>query len=103
MLWERYGMDFIKENGEWKFLHYQVCPEFFALYDIFNPAELKYHNLKEGIPDPPQSAPRYVEDPGPLHKECDPLQPVQNTCPPPLPYAKLDNHNTYTQCDCYDD
>lgn len=103
MLWERYGMDFIKENGEWKFLHYQVCPEFFALYDIFNPAELKYHNLKEGIPDPPQSAPRYVEEPGPLHKECDPLQPVQNTCPPPLPYAKLDNHNTYTQCDCYDD
>ena len=26
-LWERYGSDFIFEDGEWKYLHEQVCPD----------------------------------------------------------------------------
>ena len=64
---------------------------------------MMYNNLKNDVPPPPNPTPAYLDDPGPLHVECGPLQPVQDTCPPPLPYTKLDNNNTYTQFDCYDD
>ena len=103
MLWERYGMDMVKENGEWKYLHYQVCPEFFDLFDIFNPAAIMYNNIKNDVPAPPPPQPRNIEDPGPLHMECSPLTPIQDTCPPPLPYETWNNQNTYTQFDCYSD
>ena len=103
MLWERYGMDLVKEDGEWKFLHYQVLPEFFAPFDYMNAAAMKYHRVKENIPDPPNPNPRELDDPGPIHCECSPIQPVQNTCPPPLPYKTLNNSNTYTQFDYYED
>ena len=102
MLWERYGMDFVKENGEWKFLHYQVCPEFFDLFDVTNPAAMMYENLKNDVPPPPVATPKYLDDPGPLHIECGPLIPPQATCPPPEPYATLDNQNTYTQFPQYE-
>mgnify|MGYP001063417676 CR=1 FL=1 len=35
-LWERYGSDFIFEDGEWKYLHEQVCPDFQGNYDDVN-------------------------------------------------------------------
>ena len=103
MLWERYGMDFVKEEDGWKFLHYQVCPEFFDLFDVFNPAEMMYHNLKNNVPPPPNPTPSNLDDPGPLHMECNPIQPVQKTCPPPLPYRTMNNRNSYTHFDCYED
>ncbi len=94
MLWERYGMDFIKEDGEWKFLHYQVCPEFFDLFDIFNPAEMVYNNLKNNVPKPKNPTPAHLDDPGPLHCEGGPIQPVQDNFPPPHPKAtKNKRHN----------
>ena len=36
-MWERYGADFIcDENGEWKYLHEHVCPDFQGNYDNVN-------------------------------------------------------------------
>lgn len=36
-MWERYGADFVcDENGRWKYLHEQVCPDFQGNYDDVN-------------------------------------------------------------------
>ena len=36
-MWERYGADFVcDENGYWKYLHEQVCPDFQGNYDDVN-------------------------------------------------------------------
>ena len=36
-MWERYGADFVcDENGEWKYLHEHVCPDFQGNYDDVN-------------------------------------------------------------------
>ena len=36
-MWERYGADFVcDENGHWKYLHEQVCPDFQGNYDDVN-------------------------------------------------------------------
>lgn len=36
-MWERYGADFVcDENGQWKYLHEHVCPDFQGNYDDVN-------------------------------------------------------------------
>ena len=40
-LWERYGSDFIFEDGEWKYLHEQVCPDMGGSFDSANTAKNK--------------------------------------------------------------
>lgn len=36
-MWERYGADFVcDEEGHWKYLHEQVCPDFQGNYDDVN-------------------------------------------------------------------
>ena len=64
---------------------------------------MMYGNLKNNVPPPPNPTPSNLDDPGPLHLECNPIQPVQDTCPPPLPYATMNNRNSYTRFDCYED
>ena len=101
-LWERYGADFVFEDGEWKFLHEQVCPDMFGNLDDINWAHSKYDMLKNPPPPPPAGAmppkkDQRLQDPGPLHKDWTPIQLVQNTVPWPVPYITLDNNNTYTQ------
>lgn len=44
-LWERYGSDFIFEDGEWKYLHEQVCPDLGGSFDDGNQAHSKYEQL----------------------------------------------------------
>lgn len=130
-MWERYGADFVRdENGHWKYLHEQVCPDFQGNYDDVNwgleayqtamdpnhrnsaapPPDADSAGHPEGInaqaaptgdgPEGPDAVdgPRdmMLDDPGPLHKEYEFLMPIQNTCPWPEPYARLDNDNTYT-------
>lgn len=36
ILWERYGSDYVYENGKWLYLHEMVCPDFSALFDAEN-------------------------------------------------------------------
>ena len=99
VLWERYGSDFVLEDGKWVYLHEQVCPDILTRLDMFNWAAEDYArltapNVEEAAP-PTLGAPP-VTDPGPLHEPYSVVQKVQNTVPWPEPYETLDNDNTYT-------
>lgn len=100
-LWERYGADFIFEDGCWLFLHEQVCPDMGIGCDAGNPGMENYLKTKGGPGGPGgpgglRTMPD-CEDPGPLHSNWSVTQTVQNTVPWPEPYATLDNDNTYTK------
>ena len=47
-LWERYGADFIFEDGCWLFLHEQVCPDMGIGCDAGNPGLQNYQQQKGG-------------------------------------------------------
>lgn len=102
-LWERYGSDFIFENGEWKYLHEQVCPDLSGAFDVSNTGVESYQKLKNPPEDAQPSNPGGAEDdmrlsdPGPLHYDYTTLQTVQDTVPWPEPYVTMDNDNTYTK------
>ncbi len=100
VLWERYGSDFVCEDGEWKYLHEHVCPDILTKLDMFNWAAEEYARItapvvEEAAPptlgDPPACA-----DPGPMHHPYSVISQPQNTVPWPEPYKTLDNDNTYT-------
>ncbi len=139
-LWERYGSDFRFEDGEWRYIHEQVCPDVGGDFDFGNEAADKYHYLLHpedrpagpggpppaeaeegaapGAPDPSGAegniaaatedlpdirAMLHLSDPGPLHKDWDVFQTVQNTVPWPEPYETMNNSNTYTKQPFWDD
>lgn len=100
VLWERYGSDFVCEDGEWKYLHEHVCPDIPAKLDTGNWAHDEYARITAPNPGeqmpPTLGAPPPVTDPGPMHMPYSVLKPPQNTVPWPEPYETLDNDNTYT-------
>ena len=113
-LWERYGSDFVFEKGEWRYLHEQVCPDMGGSFDDTNTAQQKYDALANpkggpgGPPagghaaspllDPPESGTGlWLQDGGPLHSDYTPVNLVQNSVPFPVPYATMDDDNTYTK------
>ena len=99
--WERYGADFIFEDGEWKYFHEHVCKDILCEIDNQNWAVNAYNDLVNPKPVDgdgpaiPHVLPR-LADPGPLHFEYSLLQTIQNTVPWPHPYKTMDNDNTYT-------
>ena len=104
-LWERYGADYVYEDGCWLYLHEHVCPDMMIPCDHVNPGASSYEKVKNPGGQPPmgpppgQNGPRtrpICEDVGPLHSDWSVIQPVQNTAPWPEPYKTLDNNNTYT-------
>ena len=102
-LWERYGSDYVYEDGQWLYLHEQVCPDIMAEFDDLNWARKAYDRAcGQGMGMPPHGNPPIVDsnpicqDPGPLHGDYDPLRPVTDTVPYPTPYKTMDNDNTYT-------
>ena len=100
VLWERYGSDFVCEDGEWKYLHEHVCPDIPGKLDVGNWAHDEYARITD--PNPPETMPPTlgdpppVSDPGPLHMPHSVLKAPQDTVPWPEPYETLDNDNTYT-------
>lgn len=123
-LWERYGSDFRYEEGEWRYIHEQVCPDLGGDFDCSNVGmdEYKYAKNPELRPQmgpPPEDGPAddgkkdevkrddddlpnirgmlRLTDPGPLHHEYSLFQTVQDTVPWPVPYKTMDNDNTYTK------
>lgn len=100
ILWERYGSDFVCENGKWKYLHEHVCPDILSRMDCFNWAAEEYARITapviEDAPPATLGDPPPVADPGPLHLPYSVLSKPQNTVPWPEPYRTLDNDNTYT-------
>jgi len=102
ILWERYGSDFICEDGEWKYLHEQVCPDLFGDYDAGNCGAELYQKFIDPNAPPPEKfdgggGEMQLNDLGPLHFPYSPVQPLQNTVPWPVPYKTMDNDNTYTK------
>ena len=101
VLWERYGSDFVCEDGEWKYLHEHVCPDIPGELDHTNWGAEAYERLTKpqaGGPPPgggPQNPP--VADPGPLHSPYSLLSKPANTVPWPEPYETMDENNTYTK------
>lgn len=99
--WERYGSDFVCEDGEWKYLHEHVCPDFGMPFDFVNMAADEYEravNPSLGGPmAPPAGRDDRVElaDPGPLHQKYSIFQPVQNTVPWPEPYVSMDDQHSF--------
>lgn len=99
VLWERYGSDFVCEDGEWKYLHEHVCPRHRGRH---GPHQLGRRRVcpdhltqsRRGHAPHPGLPP--VTDPGPMHMPYSVLSTPQNTVPWPEPYETLDNDNTYT-------
>ncbi len=103
-MWERYGSDYVYEDGCWVYLHEQVCPDIMAEFDDLNWARKAYQRERSpgGMGMPPHGNPPIVnsspvcQDPGPLHNDYNPLLPVQDTVPAPRPYAAMNIDNTYS-------
>ena len=99
VLWERYGADFVYENGKWLYLHEHVCPDIPGRLDCGNWAHDGY--VRDSAPDTGEympatlGAPPPVTDPGPLHRDYTCTQPPQDDPHWPEPYETLDDDNTY--------
>ena len=99
VLWERYGSDFVLEDGNWVYLHEHVCPDILTRLDSLNWAAEDYARLTDpnaGEAPPPTLGLPPVADPGPMHTPYSLLSKPQNTVPWPEPYQTMDNNNTYT-------
>ncbi len=100
ILWERYGSDFVCEDGKWLYLHEHVCPDIPGSLDCTNWAADEYQRLTAPAGGPPPGGPPSsppVTDPGPLHSPYSLLHKPANTVPWPEPYETLDDENTYTK------
>ena len=116
-LWERYGADFVYEEGQWLYLHEHVCPDIGGSLDVYNTGVETYQTLiKPKKEDPaasmtgvatgggtafvniqPTGEMERLSEPGPLHNNYTPVQTVQNTVPWPEPYTTFDEDHTYTK------
>ncbi len=97
-LWERYGSDFVYQDGRWYWFHEQVCPDIAGFYDKGNWAHdryLDYISCDISIGDV-GGKPAMLSEPGLFHADNNIVQTVQNTVPPPVPYTHLDDDNTYS-------
>jgi hypothetical protein len=93
--WGRYGIDFVKEDGEWKFWHFHIYTTFRTPYgvDWVSAAVDPAHRLfPEGEMPPGMPTPsRPVTFNQPYHPERAPvLQPT-----PPSPYPTFDEAQSY--------
>jgi hypothetical protein len=100
VLWERYGSDFICEDGQWKYLHEHVCPDIMGHMDFSNWAADEYARITAPVVEdamPPtlgENPP--VADPGPMHAPYSVLEHPRTTVPWPEPYKTMDDDNSYT-------
>lgn len=95
-LWERYGSDFVFVDGEWKWFHEQVVPDIWCYYDHRDWAQEAYQQQLAGNVQDNAMAPAKLSNPNRRHKDYGTVVPVQRTAEPPVPYATLDDENTYS-------
>ena len=99
-LWERYGSDFVFRDGRWWWFHEQVCPDFMGQLDLGNWGQDRFTGYLDGTFKPGKAS--AAPDTGisdcrdDAHRDVSIIQTVQDTTPPPKPYAKLDEENTYS-------
>ena len=96
-IWERYGNDFVKEDGEWKILSQHVCNDNGGPFDAANWAHNAYLNCitpppprKPPVNDAGETPPAPIWDTPLFYSGYNPLQAPQNPVPWPEPYATLE-------------
>lgn len=107
--YERYGSDYVFEDGRWKLLHEHISPDLHGAFwhgDFFYEGFMEKYTKQERPPmGPPPGGSKYdeiapdgfpeMEELVDNHYDYSPLQPVQPSCRPPVPYATFDEENTY--------
>lgn len=83
-MWERYGADFILEDGRWVFKNLKVC------FDLGGPMDVPNWPLLPKMPPPDaeveEEYPMKMSIPGPLHYDMSPTQMPQARPFMPVPY-----------------
>lgn len=102
IMWERYGSDFVLDNGEWKYLNEQVCPDIVTPMDFLDWAAEDYKRQTDPNPVLPQGGGAVmsfppVTYPGPWHNDYTVIQTPQDDTPWPEPYVTLDAENRYNK------
>lgn len=88
--YERYGLDFLKEDGEWKFLNMRICSDLVGSADEYNWPLAR--DISEAFPD---SSFMEFDVPGPLHFNYSPIRPPQTTPGLPVPYKTFSETFSY--------
>lgn len=106
-LWERYGIEFMYDDGEWKLFTMQVCPDLIAGLDAINPAADSYEMIIADIERPDMDAdtsqiPGGGGPNGPITDEKEHVhngygltQTVQDPVPWPEPYTTFNYGRSY--------
>jgi hypothetical protein len=107
-MWERYGIEYICEDGEWKLFTTQVCADVVGPFDVGNPSRDSYEMLKSGRERPgglPGGGAQIDGGGGPVGPHPDEIydvakdytlvQPVQNPVPWPEPYETYNYNRSY--------
>jgi hypothetical protein len=95
--WGRYGVDFIKVDGEWKFWHFHIYTTFRTPYDqswVYSARHRPPYFPDVGeVMDGMEKPPRPVTFNQPYHPDtAQIMQPV-----PPVPYRTFDETWSYTE------
>jgi len=101
-LWERYGTDYLYEDGQWLIHHDQVCPDsMFMLDRSSNWAAISYKRLRSGEHKPEPDSGRWGRNhPGWVHRMYSPVQLPQDTVSYPEPYDSFDFEDNYSTIPC---
>lgn len=91
--WERYGVDFVKENGKWKIWHLRVYTDFLTPYE----KSWVESSLEPGPPHvEPEGFPKPNKPPTlPAYKEYSPFTVPQYAPRPPEPYKTFSETFSY--------
>ncbi|MBP2642696.1 MAG: hypothetical protein H6Q67_583 [Firmicutes bacterium] len=100
-MWEKYGVDFVKEDGQWKIWHLLVCTDFgFPIGSQWPKEENEAVNTQgtEGTAPPPEIAaimPKFDKE-AENYKEYSPTKmPQDNISRPPEPYYTFSETFSY--------
>ncbi len=112
-MYERYGADFVKEDGEWKYLNLRVCPDVTAPMDcepwyVENPRRPgpPPSDGGDGAAPPPPGGPgggMMLKIPGPLYNELTMTQVPQASPAIPEPYKTQSDIKLYSDVKTLED
>jgi hypothetical protein len=101
-IWERYGADFVLEDGRWVYRNLKVCCDIAGLMD--EPGWGLSPEPQGPPPDedgengpPPEPGGQAVAVPGPLHYNLSPTQIPQDRPKIPVPYRTFDETFNYAE------
>jgi hypothetical protein len=90
--WERYGVDFVKEDGEWKIWHFRVYTDFMTPYE----KSWAETSMEPRAPVPPRGRkPANVPPTWPPYKSYSPFNVPQYQPRPPEPYKTFSETFSY--------